>query len=96
MNRKINNRTVENTEGFIVKVIGIHEVEYIDNEKKMIIEIEGGSNPDGSSEWSLYLQTIRWQYLPGKKERFPIENQDEILKKVVECLKLLGMKVIIE
>jgi hypothetical protein len=92
MLRKIDNKTVESPQGYIVRVIDIHYAEYSEGSKTAIVEIEGGINESGIVDWSIYRKSLKGWNTPFDDIKMTADEQKTIVDRISECLKLLGMQ----
>lgn len=57
----ISNKRVQSGSGFVVRISYVHQIEYINNDKIVIIEIGGGINSAGDIDYVIYSHTMmRW------------------------------------
>lgn len=90
MLKKINNKRVESSEGFIVEYINIHELRYIEGDRVAAIEIEPGPN-----DFSVYTQTLTTWLPPYECDVITEEKRNRIIKNIQAALTFLGVKHVI-
>jgi|GEM_PF-3322812 len=90
MLKRINNKTVEGTEGFIVRVPNIHEIEYKADDLHAVIEIEGGRSESGGVDWVVYSSTLKVISQHDAAKVQDIEKQ-VVFERVAKSLELLDM-----
>jgi hypothetical protein len=96
MLRKIDNKTVESSEGYSVRVIDIHYAEYSEGSRIAIVEIEGGMNESGDVDWSIYRGSLKDWEAPFDDGRMTDDERKAIINRICECLKVLGMQYKVE
>jgi hypothetical protein len=92
MLKKVSNKCVQSNCGFVVNVPNIHEIEYIENDKMLRIEIEGGTSPTGEVDWLVYSETMTGWLSPHQWKLISKEEREKIIRNVRKCLDILGMK----
>lgn len=91
MLKKINNKTVHSSEGYVVTVPSIHKVEYSDGKRLAFLEIEGGMSESGDVDWLVYSDTLKGWEAPHDIDEMNDRDHQEILSRISECLDLLDM-----
>lgn len=92
MLRKIDNKMVESSEGYTVRVIDVHYAEYSEGSRTAIVEIEGGVNESEDVDWSIYRESLKDWEAPFDDRRMTDDERRTIVNRIGECLKLLGMR----
>jgi hypothetical protein len=92
MLRKIDNKTIESSEGYTVRYIDIHYLEYSEGSKTATVEIEGGVNESGDVDWLLYRNSLKGWNAPFDEIIMTEDQHNTIIERISECLKMLGMK----
>lgn len=91
MLKRINNKTIQSSEGYTVTVQSIHKVEYSDGDRVAALEIEGGMSKSGEVDWLVYKDTLKDWETPYDFDEIDDQNRQEILSRVSRCLNLLDM-----
>ena len=91
MLKKLTNSSVRGSDGFLVSVVGIHEVRYSEGQKTARVEIEGGRDDRGEIDWYVYSKTFQGWLPPYEQNSLSREKKQEILKRISESLTVLGM-----
>jgi hypothetical protein len=76
---------------FVVSIPDIHRVEYTEDEKVAIVEIEGGLGPGNQVNWSVYAETLRGWEPPHENIEMSRAKWEEILSHISKSLELLEM-----
>jgi hypothetical protein len=90
MLNRIDNRRVRGP-GFTVTVSGIHHVEYSEEDKTAVVEIEGGRGTSQEVNWLVYSETLRGWEPPHQEEVMQPLKRAWVLSKISESLDLLEM-----
>ena len=85
MFKKLDNNTVQSSEGYLVATLSIWKARYSDSDKEAIVQIEGGRDESGNLEWSIYSRTLSGNRFLSKSEA------REILNRISHGLTFLGM-----
>jgi hypothetical protein len=88
---KLSNKSVAGT-GFRVSVPDVHRVLYFEGEKKMTVEIEGGTDAFAQVDWLVYAQTLRAWDPPHEMDAISGEKWEQILARISESLDVIGMR----
>jgi len=90
MLRRINNKSVGGQD-FTVTVVNVHQVQYSQDGKTAILEIEGESSKSGHIDWVVYAQTLKGWLPPHESEELSDTQRTHIVDKIGESLFLLEM-----
>ena len=89
---RIDNNTVKGSQGYVVRIVDIHYVEYMEGLKVAIVEIEGGTDEYDNVEWLVYRDTLKGWESPYDGINMRDEDQKRILERISECMTLLKMR----
>ena len=77
--KKVDNKTVRGKNNWSVTVNSIHELKYLEGNKSLTLEIEGGQSNSGI-HWNIYSPTI-WGWDENSDDLFIDEIKYKLLKK---------------
>jgi len=86
---KLGPNSVKSDEGFTVSIVKRYELEYKTENKRVLIEIEGG---DGLA---VYESSIEWWETEGEKEYISKRQKTKIIKNICAALDFLKIKYVI-
>ena len=89
MLRQVNNKTVEGA-GFLVTIPNIHEIRYVEHDRELSIEIEGGVR-GGSVHWYIYSSTLKNWLPPHNQHALTDGDRKRVLANISDSLRLLGL-----
>jgi len=76
---------------FVVAVPDVHRVEYSEANWSAVIEIEGGTRPDGETDFLLYSQSLRGWDASGASISFSSTERHRIIENISKSLLRLEM-----
>ena len=91
--RMINNKTVESSLGWRIRVPSIHHLKYEEHEKIIEVEIEGGTDEKSAIDWAIYEPVVwRWKNMNCDDSVGP-EKIAGILDRIRVAFDKLDMKI---
>lgn len=91
MLKRLDNKTVQGP-GFIVRVLDIHRIEYIEGEKVATIGIDGEFGEDNRVIWEIDSNSLNGWNQPNYGVYMDEDKSKEILTRVSKSFDLLGMR----
>ena len=89
MLRQTGPNAVESSEGFSVRRVSRHAIEYLEGDKRALIEVEAG---DGLA---IYRQSVKTWEAPHGTERLDSALQERIVTRVCAALDFLGIHYVL-